>query len=62
MYALRRCMSDIIDFKKNTIGGCKFIQLAIFAYIVMCTPLTDPPPPPIMLTIDIYVRYTMMHV
>ena len=30
MYVLRKHMSEVINFKKITIGSCKFIQLAIY--------------------------------
>ena len=34
-------MSGIIYFLKLTIGGCKLMQVAIFANIFVCTVLTD---------------------
>ena len=30
MYVLRKRMSQVINFKKTTIGSCKFMQLAIY--------------------------------
>ena len=41
MYVLQSRMSAIINFLRNTIRSCKFMQLAIFANRYVCTVLTD---------------------
>ena len=55
-------MSQIIDFLKITCGSCKFMQLSFFANIFVRTVLTDRSTNPILLKIDIHVRFIMMHV
>ena len=55
-------MSQRINFFEITIGSCKFMQLAIFANIFVCTVMTDRSTNPILLKIDIHVRFMMMHV
>ena len=54
-------MSKIIDFLKITIGSCKFVQLAIICEYT-CEHGYDLCFNPILLKIDIHVRFMMMHV
>ena len=54
-------MFKIIDLKKNTIGGCKFMQIEVLKIDLCARFLTD------LLTQfclknDIHVRYTIIYV
>ena len=61
MYALQWRVFEIVDFLKITIGSCKFMQLAISCKYI-CAHGFDGSTNPILLEIDIHVRYTMVHV
>ena len=53
-------MSEIIDFFEISIGSCKLCNLRFFLQISWCAWIWLPYINPILLKIDIYVRYTMM--
>ena len=55
-------MSKRIDFLKIITGSCKFVQLAIFFGEYTCEHGYDLCFNPILLKIDIQVRFMMMYV
>ena len=54
-------MSERVNLKKYIIGSRKFMQLAIFCEYI-CVHGYDLSTNPILLKIDLHVRFVMMHV